>query len=544
MCWGFFVLFNICSVTGQAAEWQWSIAVESMVSSENQDHPRAFLWIPPQCKQVRGVVVGQHNMEEEPILEHPLFRKALSELNFAAVWITPGLDLAFNTGKGAGDHFNTMMTALAKESGYTELEVAPIVPIGHSAAASYPWNFAAWNPQRTLAAISVSGQWPFWQNPNQPDWSTRSIDGIPGIVTMGQYEAAQERAGEGLKQRQQHPRVPLSMLAEPGGGHFDVSDQKAAYLALYLKKAAEFRLPRQMPLDKPAELKSINPTKQGWLVSCWKLDSAPLAAAAPVGQYKGDPKEAFWFFDEELAVAAEQFQARYRGKKTDLLGYIQAGSVIEQNKKTHQQVTLKFLPIEDGLTFKLTGTFIDIVPEGRPESWTGLKAGSPVEHAAGGGPVTIQRICGPVQKLSDDTFAIRFDRMGMMNKKRSNEIWLLATHPGDGQYRRAVQQSVLHFPLRNNQGADQRITFPKIADQPEMAQSIPLNATSDSGAKVYYYVLAGPAEIEKDTLKFTAIPPRSKFPIKVTVVAWQWGRTIEPKLKTADPVEQTFYIAK
>jgi hypothetical protein len=176
---------------------------------------------------------------------------------------------------------------------------------------------------------------------------------------------------------------------------------------------------------------------------------------------------------------------------------MQDGKVVEQNKKTHQQVTLKFLPIDDGLTFKLTGTFIDIVPEGRPESWTGKKAGSSVEHAKGGGPVTIQRICGPVQKLSDDTFAIRFDRIGTINKKRSNEVWLLATHPGDNQYRRAVQQSVLHFPLRNKEGAEQHITFPKIADQPATVQSIPLKATLNSGAKVYYYVLAGPAEIDR-----------------------------------------------
>jgi hypothetical protein len=28
------------------------------------------------------------------------------------------------------------------------------------------------------------------------------------------------------------------------------------------------------------------------------------------------------------------------------------------------------------------------------------------------------------------------------------------------------------------------------------------------------------------------------------VVAWQWGRSIEPKLKSADPVERTFWIDK
>jgi len=134
--------------------------------------------------------------------------------------------------------------------------------------------------------------------------------------------------------------------------------------------------------------------------------------------------------------------------------------------------------------------------------------------------------------------------MGMDNTKRSNEIWLVATHPGDDQYRRAVQQSVLHFPLTNKIGADQHITFPQIPDQRLGTRSIDLNATSDANVPVYYYVREGPAELDGDTLKFTSVPPRAKFPVSVTVVAWQWGRSIDPKLKTATPIERTFHIVK
>jgi hypothetical protein len=32
--------------------------------------------------------------------------------------------------------------------------------------------------------------------------------------------------------------------------------------------------------------------------------------------------------------------------------------------------------------------------------------------------------------------------------------------------------------------------------------------------------------------------------VKVTVVAWQWGRSIEPKLKTAEPVERMFHLTR
>jgi hypothetical protein len=47
-----------------------------------------------------------------------------------------------------------------------------------------------------------------------------------------------------------------------------------------------------------------------------------------------------------------------------------------------------------------------------------------------------------------------------------------------------------------------------------------------------------------NTLKLTAIPPRAKFPVTVTVVAWQWGRSIPPLLKTAVPIERTFNVIK
>ena len=48
------------------AEWQWAVPV---------DNGYAFLWIPPGCDQVRGVMFGQHNMLEEGIMEHPAMRE-------------------------------------------------------------------------------------------------------------------------------------------------------------------------------------------------------------------------------------------------------------------------------------------------------------------------------------------------------------------------------------------------------------------------------------------------------------------------------------
>lgn len=537
---------SLAATLSRAAEWQWSAEVPGVVSPETGGAPRAFLWIPPDCTRVRAIVVGQHNMAEEPILEHPVFRAALRELGFAAIWITPPLDLAFDAERGAGERFDAMLAALARESGYDELTRAFVVPIGHSAAAGFPWNFARWAPQRTLAVISLSGQWPYTNDDRAPLTPEPALAGIPGLVTIGEYEWADERAALGLKHRAADAQLPLTMLSEAAGGHFEVSEEKLAYLALYLRKAAAYRLSGDAS-DARARLRPIDPTASGWLVDRWRFNEGPRVPAAPVGEY-AEPDEAFWCFDEEHAVATEKFAQQHRGKRTALLGYVQNGALLPQAPGTHQQVTIPLPPLDDDLTFKLTGAFLDTVPAGRPERWTGLKAGSRIRQPATPELISIDRICGPVQKLAADTFAIRFDRTGLNNTKRAGEIWFAATHPGDAAFKRSVQQAVLRFPLRQEAGIAQTISFEPIPDQRAGAlpSSLPLRATSSAGAKVRFYVREGPAEISRDgaTLTFTAIPPRAKFPMKITVVAWQWGRTIEPKFQSATPVERTFLITQ
>jgi hypothetical protein len=73
-------------------------------------------------------------------------------------------------------------------------------------------------------------------------------------------------------------------------------------------------------------------------------------------------------------------------------------------------------------------------------------------------------------------------------------------------------------------------------------KALQLHATTDAGLPVQYYVLEGPVEMNGNLLKFTPIPPKAKFPVKVTVVAWQYGQSIEPKVQPAEPVIRSFYI--
>jgi hypothetical protein len=528
-----------------AAEWQWSVPVKS--EKPENGPARAWLWIPPNCGHVRGVVVAQHNMEEISILENPKFRAALAEMNFAEVWVAPFFDQLFRFNEGAGDTFNDMMDRLADESGYDELKFVPVAPMGHSAAASWPYYFAAWNPQRTLCALSVSGQWPYFRDKNfAPDiWGDRNIDFVPCLESMGEYEAADTWSREGLWERQQHPLTPLSMLANPGQGHFASSDVKVESLALYLKKCVQYRVPKNWDGNSAPNLIPIDPAKTGWLVDKWRRDQMPTAPAAPVGKYTSDPKQAFWFFDEELAKATEKYQSAFRGLKPQLVGYMQDGKLVPQ-KETHLQVDLKFQPQADGVTFKLSGGFYDAVPSvsSRLADWTRQPTNMSLGHA-GSGRISIDPICGPVKKISDDTFAFCLQKETLLRTNaRDYEIVLAATHPGDTEFKPAVQQAHMFVPARNPQGAEQHIIFPQIPDQKAGTKALKLNATSDANMPVYYLVREGPAEISGQTLTFTKVPPRAKYPVKITITAWQYGRSVEPKVMTAEPVERTWLITQ
>lgn len=516
-----------------AGEWQWSVRLKGFISKETDKEPIAFLWIPSDCKQLRAVVMGKHNMSEETLFEKPGFRQALAEMGMGMIWITPGIDQQWDVTKGTQKVFEQMMTDLAEVSGYAELKNVPVVPLGHSAMATYPWNFAAWNPERTLAIISLHGDAPRTNltgyGRENLEWGrNRNIDGIPGLMIEGEYEWWEARVNPALAFRMMYPGSCVSFLCDAGRGHFDVADETADYIALFLKKAAMLRLPEEMPIDGKVGLKPINPV-DGWLAERWHPDQKKRAKAAPYAKYKGDSHDAFWYFDQEMAMLTEGRYAETRGKKEQYLSFLQNGKLSRYDENLHVRIQTKFTPEEDGITFHLKAVHTD-----------SLHADLSEEHADNM-PV-ISRICGPVEIVNDTTFKVAFYRMGMDNPRRTGSICLLASSPGDRKYKSAVQQLSLDIPYRNTEGKRQHILFPGLPDVKQGTNTLPLDAVTDCGFPVSYYIKEGPAEIKENKVVFTAIPPRAKYPVKVTVVAWQYG--IAGKVQTAEPVERSFYICR
>ncbi|MFT3868459.1 MAG: hypothetical protein QM715_08175 [Nibricoccus sp.] len=467
-------------------------------------------------------------MIEQGILEHATMRRTLENLGIAEVFIAPPFDRVFRFDHDAGEQFDAIMHMLANESGYAELATAPVVPMGHSACASFPWNFAAWSPTRTLAILSVKGDAPesdlTGSGAPNPDWGGKSIDGIPSLMVMGEYEWWEARLAPALKFRAAHPRAPIALLADVGHGHFDATNELVAFLALFIRKAAEARLPSNHE-GTQIPLKPVDPA-HGWLVDRWRGDALLHAASTPAAKYVGDRTEAFWCFDEETARATEEYYARSRGRKIQQVDFVQNGQLAPISS-THSGVTLKFSPKEDGLTFQLEGEFIAPLPPKPPVAAKDKplppQTTMPNRAAAGShaqGAVRISCIVGPAEQLAPDTFRIAFNRTFSTTDSRNHDIWMLASHDGDGQFKGTVQQARLDF-TPNIVGADQTILFPTIPPQKRGVVTVELRAHSTANVPVHYYIREGPAEIDGNTLRFTPIPPRAKLPIKITVIAWQ-----------------------
>jgi hypothetical protein len=156
----------------------------------------------------------------------------------------------------------------------------------------------------------------------------------------------------------------------------------------------------------------------------------------------------------------------------------------------------------------------------------------------GGRSPAIEWICGPIVPLGDGRFQVAPDRTYPFTTS-----YIAAVLDGDKGLRPSLQPARVK-PRENRGGVAQAITFESLPDVPVGTRDLPLVATSTAGLPVRFYVESGPAVVEGDRLVFTRIPPRTAFPVRVTVAAWQWGRHSEPQVQTAPIVRRSFAIVK
>ena len=563
----------LTACVAQAALYQWSIPQE--------DGRRAYLWIPEKCQRIRGLVVDMNNLTESAIIENVAVREACAQERVGILWIAEGswapsplanewgdaaglskeqrkiydqaLEIAKKAGKNptpeqaqaqatvktmklelarqAEEELNNMLRDLAKESGYEEIQYAPLLIIGHSMTGIITWTMPYWIPDRMWGAapMKTGGRGAPAEKPDA------TMNGVP-VLYMNQI--APEGSGEksnphncALFARKNTANL-VGQVFDWGGGHFEMTDDMAKLFALFVHKAAKYRLCDEIPASGYPKLKDLK-AADGWLAtSLLEPQQFPMA---PEPQYQGDKTKAFWFFDEEMAKAVVGHHIADRKKKIQYVTVVSNGTELKPLSGAFGAVKIPFESgIDDGFTFKLTGAFLDTVPSNNPAE------AKPAGHATSGKVVVKIAGGGSLAQIGEDTFRFRPGNMGF-NGKALN-CWMVATHPGDAEYARCNQHAWLWMPEKWTQGAAQTITFDKPANVMVGTKEITLGAKASSGLPVEYYVVSGPAEVVGNKLRFTPIPPRAKMPVKVIVTAYQMGRTTAPLTQSAPPVEQSFLI--
>lgn len=494
----------------------------------------AFLWIPARAQHVRGVVMGGMTLMEREMAKDPLIRRACADQQLAIIFLKCGL--------GRAD-VQDVLDTFAEASGYRELSVAPLLFVGHSAGGPQAKTRASEMASRCFGLVQYRGGTPGGDSPLPP--------GIPSLMMVGQFDEfggtmrteAGRESWEGGRDamavyRRQNARHLASIVIEPGAGHFAWSGRNARYLATFIRKAAQARIPVEWPGDvaAPVPLSQIDPAK-GWLTDL-TIDSPAEIPASPYTEYEGDRVNTAWHFDREMAEATVAYHADGFGKKDQFIRWgdphwVDGGARFFFTK-------LKW--VGDGQMFEVDPVYADRYPSqynGRGPRWP--KAGEPVGHAAV--PINVRPVGGPIVAAGPCHFRMQYDALAPATE--TGRVTFIAYSPGDDEYRYTEQVGMMPRGFRRlMEGKEQIITFPPVGDIGRNSGPVALQARSDSGLSVEYHVAYGPAVVVGNQLHICDIPTRSKFPITIKVVAYQFGSGVEPLVRTAVPVEQVIQITR
>lgn len=484
-----------------------------------------YLWIPPRCDRVRGLLVAGRNVPEHWLVGHHAIRQACADHDLAILWCCPSFfDHRIEDGQQHAAFLDQLLASLAQTSGYDELTSVPWLPIGESTHILMVRRIVAARPERCIAGIQIKN-----------GTAEPPAEGVPMLLAIGTCDEWDQEKKDMLEQwrtvglqrslvqrRATSPEWPCSLFVEPASGHFECTEPMAEYLAEFIRAAAAARFDpsggttlRKVDLDT------------GY-VALVPLPGTEAVPPEPFRNASPERKQLPWYFTSKLA------QAAYDAADVNWKARTQVPVFTDTQGKPlpfgHRGIfsPLPYETEDDGVTFALRTGFLDRIPDG----W--VHGGTEIGHAEG--TPAAEWICGHVAPLGNNRFRIALDRTW-----RHSPTYLRVWHPGDDTYRPGVQPAELRL-APNTAGSAQSISFEPIPDQPAGTRDVPLRATSDSGLPVRFFVRVGPAEIHGDRLVFTDIPPRSRLPLTVTVAAWQWGRSAAPAVQTAPLVERSFQI--
>ena len=250
----------LMSGVATAATWQYHVPFDTgKLTKDGQPQPgKVFLWLPPETKTVRGLLVGgQLGIELEIALDAEV-RQACAENDLGVVYFAPHLSGVFHYWQDGNTDAKRWLQAfddLARRSGHPEISQIPWITMGHSTAGIFCRNVAYRWPQRVAGILHIkSGN--FHQAEHLP--SSGSLAGIPLVAMNGQFETYGPEGGlrpeygretqwvfveKDLERfRERDANHLMSLWLDLGGDHFHGSPELSQYAALFIRKTAQYRL--------------------------------------------------------------------------------------------------------------------------------------------------------------------------------------------------------------------------------------------------------------------------------------------------------------
>ncbi len=120
---------------------------------EGKEGNRVGLRLPKGHRDVKALLYCHQNMTEEVLFRSPLFTSKMDSLGVAMAFVQSGSQ-NWDVSSGCQERFDSIIKTLAAKTEHSELAKVHIIPFGHSAQATFPWNSAPWNPHRTLCILS------------------------------------------------------------------------------------------------------------------------------------------------------------------------------------------------------------------------------------------------------------------------------------------------------------------------------------------------------------------------------------------------------
>ncbi len=521
---GLFLAFACLAPTSsKAATWQYQVPFEA--SKATTERANVFLWMPPQAKTIRGVLVGGRLGIELEIALDPEVRKACAENEIAIVYFSPHVSGVFHYWGDGNTDTNRWLRAfddLSQRSGHPELRRVPWITMGHSTAGIFCRNVAYWQPDRVAGVIHIkSGN--FHQKDHLPP--TGSLVGVPLVAINGQFETFGPAAGiqpelgretqwiyvrkDIEKFREQDANYLMSTWLDLGGDHFHGSPELSKFAALFIRKTAKYRIPAAIPPgDDPVKCLPLK-LEDGWLTDpdLYAAKHAPTAFK----DYTGDRRKAMWHYDEDTARVNAQHH-KNMGKHQCLSNPV--GTWLDEG---------------DGWTFQVKANWLDAMPQG----YGGSVGGKPVGHSET--PFLFRcKINEPVAQVGPDKFQLL--------RPVAKTVNIAAVHLGDEQFRATNRWGSLAIPAVK--GEKQIIDFPTIADLKADSEAVELKGKASSGLPLYFEVDYGPVVIQDGKLAVSELPTNPQFPIECKVTAYQIGRRSGGAILSATPVSQVFKIIK